>query len=134
MHFTGTDMAAEDYHTDFYDPLETIDPSEEDYEIMAFNANLYRQKQQAIIEGQIKASDIMSNQFYVGHPRVFQDNWGHENIDAAVEHATRLTQETSQDHFVVQIVRLVRRKVAPVQVEIIPNPARPRRKTVRRGR
>lgn len=129
-------MSAEDYHTDFYDPPEAIDPSEEDYEIMAFRDSLYRQKYAlASGNGQIKASDIMKNQFYVGHPRVFRDNWGHEDVDAAVEHATRLTRETGQDHFVVQIVRLVRRQVAPVQVKTIPNPARPsRRKAARRGR
>lgn len=61
---------------------------------------------------------IAKNKFYVGSPRAIDQNWGHRTLVKAVEHAGQLLDEQDMEEtFVVQIVRVVRRKRAPVEVQ-----------------
>jgi hypothetical protein len=62
-------------------------------------------------------SRILDNEFYVGAHSALDRSWGHRTLDAAIKHAERLLDEQDKDFaFVVQIVRVVRRKRVPVEV------------------
>ena len=62
--------------------------------------------------------DVAKNKFYVGSPKALQNNWGHRTLAKAVEHAEQvLDEQDMEETFVVQIVRVVRRRKAPVEVE-----------------
>jgi hypothetical protein len=64
--------------------------------------------------------ELQTNKFYVGSHLALDRAWGHPTIEAAVEHAKNLIEETGSDQFIVEIVRLVRRKNAPVEVKTVP--------------
>ena len=64
--------------------------------------------------------------FYVGSPKALSQNshhvggvWAKETLAEAVKHAQELCEKDGQEHFVVQIVRRVRRKVQPIVVETV---------------
>jgi len=57
------------------------------------------------------------NKFYIGSNSVFDRQWGHPTLTKAVDHARGLMEAQSKDEiFIVKIVRVVRRKTAPVEV------------------
>lgn len=62
--------------------------------------------------------------FYVGARHIALDpegasQYGHTDLQAAIDHAVRNCEETGEDQIVVQIVRRVRVKAAPVVVESV---------------
>ena len=60
------------------------------------------------------------NKFYVGSETVFGRNWGHTTLNAAVEHARSIMDRDNRDEtFVVQIVRVIRKKPVKTPIEII---------------
>lgn len=68
----------------------------------------------------IEKAEVKSNRFYVGSKSVFTKDWGHEKLADAVAHATELLEERDgEEQFVVQIVRVVRRKPQPIVVETV---------------
>lgn len=71
-------------------------------------------------ETRLEASEIKRNKFYVGSKSALKNNWGHDTLEAAVDHATKLIDQHESDQFIVKIVRLVRRKKAPVEVKVVP--------------
>ena len=57
-----------------------------------------------------------ANKFYVGSNSVFDRNWGHGTENAAINHARKLLDEQNKDEiFIVKIVKVVKRRVAPVE-------------------
>lgn len=62
---------------------------------------------------------LKANRFYVGSPRALRDGWGKPTLAEAVEHAKAQLESTGEDQFVVQIVRVVKKKEQPVVVEAI---------------
>jgi hypothetical protein len=62
---------------------------------------------------------IKANRFYVGSERALRTGWGKPTLAEAVEHAKKLQAETGEDQFVVQIVRVVKKKEQPVIVEAV---------------
>lgn len=61
---------------------------------------------------------IQRNKFYVGAHSVLNWNWGHPTLPQALKHAEKLMDENgSEEVFVVQIIRVVRRRKATVEVE-----------------
>lgn len=61
----------------------------------------------------------IDRKFYVGSLAVFSPGNGHAkaSLAEAVAEATKLAQDTEQDQFVVQIVRVVRLQKRPVSVQ-----------------
>lgn len=61
--------------------------------------------------------------FYVGSKSVMpagsNAQWAKGTLKEAIAHATTLCEQTGQDQFVVQVVRVVRRKTPPVVVETV---------------
>jgi hypothetical protein len=55
------------------------------------------------------------NKFYVGADSVFARNWGHPTLEKAIEHASTLLNGRNEV-FIVKIVKVVRKKVAPIEV------------------
>lgn len=70
----------------------------------------------------ITKDDIKANQFYVGSNSIFTRNngkgWGHNNINAAIEHAKSLLRgkDETEEVFIVKIVKVVRKKQQPIEV------------------
>lgn len=62
---------------------------------------------------------LKANRFYVGSERALRTGWGKPTLAEAVEHAKQLQAETGDDQFVVQIVRVVKKKEQPVIVEAV---------------
>jgi hypothetical protein len=66
---------------------------------------------------------IEQNKFYIGSNTIFQKSggWGHPNVEDAVRHAQQMLQmdESKTEVFIVEIVRVVRRKPIEVDVETI---------------
>lgn len=62
---------------------------------------------------------LKANRFYVGSDKALRTGWGKPTLAAAVEHAKQLLEDTGEDQFVVQIVRVVKKKVQPVVVEAV---------------
>lgn len=60
---------------------------------------------------------LAANKFYVGSPSALVKNWGHPTLAKAVKHAEELTDSTNEEHFIVQIIRVVKYKKQPVIVE-----------------
>jgi hypothetical protein len=118
-------MAAEDYHADFYDHprghtlLDPVD-DQDDYfsekewrDLMAANRGASKTQQK-----QTRNDKIKRNKFYVGAESALDRNWGHPTLPKAIAHAEELMEEQGRDEmFVVQIIRVVRRRKAPVEVE-----------------
>lgn len=61
--------------------------------------------------------ELDNNRFYVGHPRVFKDGWGHPSLEDAIEHGCDLMADGREECFIVQIVRVLRREQQPVKIE-----------------
>lgn len=63
---------------------------------------------------------IAKNKFYIGSKSVFnrgQHGWGHRTIDGALTHAKGMIElEKEEEVFIVKIVKVIRRKTAPVEV------------------
>lgn len=60
---------------------------------------------------------IQRNKFYVGADSALERNWGHPTLAKAVAHAEEVMDEQDRDAvFIVQIIRVVRRKRSPVEV------------------
>ena len=59
-----------------------------------------------------------ANKYYVGSNSVFNGrNWGHPTENLAIKHAQKLMEDNDQDEiFIVKIVKVIRRKVAPVEI------------------
>lgn len=73
---------------------------------------------------EITKERLKKNKFYVGSIKALRDNWGHATLADATKHATEMIQnrpnfgpETDEPKFIVKIVRVVRKKAAPVVVE-----------------
>ena len=65
--------------------------------------------------------EIKDNRFYVGSQRVFRQNWGHSTVEEAIQHGRELMDEQGEDEaFIVQIIRVLRRKPTPVIVQVVP--------------
>jgi len=80
---------------------------------MAANRGASRTQQK-----QSRADKIKRNKFYVGAEGALDRNWGHPTLPKAINHAEQLMDEQGRDEmFVVQIIRVVRRRKAPVEVE-----------------
>lgn len=63
---------------------------------------------------------LKANRFYVGSPQTLRGaGWGKPTLAEAVEHAKQLLESTGEEQFVVQIVRVVRKKEQPVVVETV---------------
>lgn len=63
------------------------------------------------------ADKIKRNKFYVGAESALERNWGHPTLAKAVAHAEELMEEQDQEQvFVVQIIRVVRRRRMPAEV------------------
>lgn len=63
---------------------------------------------------------VQNNKFYIGANSVFDRNWGHKTPEAAIQHARKLMESQGGDeYFVVKIIKVVRRAVAPIKVEDI---------------
>lgn len=62
----------------------------------------------------------ITKKFYVASRSMIdgsRTDWPHETLDEAIEHATQLAEETEKDQAVVQIIKIVKLKKAPVVVE-----------------
>jgi hypothetical protein len=59
----------------------------------------------------------VTKKFYVGKASVVNSDWAHETLQAAINHAKRLAEESETEQIVVQIVRVVRIPKRPVIVE-----------------
>lgn len=105
-------MAFDDYHDaydlydmqyemDFYDPTSTPEYEKRIKQIMKNSTKKYER-----------------NKFYVGSDSVFNGrDWGHPTLNAAVKHGEELLTDNDKDEvFIVKIVRVIRRKKAPVEV------------------
>lgn len=80
---------------------------------MAANRGASRTQQK-----QTRADKITRNKFYVGAESALDRNWGHPTLPKAIAHAEELMNEQDRDEmFVVQIIRVVRRRKMPVEVE-----------------
>ncbi len=101
------DMA--DYYTDHTTLLE--DEEEE------MSKALMKQRPVRKTQTQKQAEVIAANKFYVGSHRALDNRWGHKTLPAAIKHAEQLMDEQEQEFmFVVEIVRVVRRRRLPAQV------------------
>lgn len=66
----------------------------------------------------------LKDKFYVAADRIVDGNchssWRKPTIEAAVQHAKELMETGDTDvKYIVQIVRVVRRKKMPIQVEVV---------------
>jgi hypothetical protein len=61
---------------------------------------------------------VKDNKFYVGSHSALERDWGHATLEAAVAHAEELLDASPgrEFTFVVQIVRIVKRRRVPVTV------------------
>lgn len=67
------------------------------------------------------------NRFYIGSDSVFNGrNWGHKTLPEAIAHAEKLItgrdpygNDAKEEVFIVQIVRVVRKKKIPIEIEVI---------------
>ena len=58
-----------------------------------------------------------ANKYYVGSNSIFSRGWGHPTETKAIQHAKELLDEQNQDEiFIVKIVKVVKRRVAPVEI------------------
>lgn len=58
-----------------------------------------------------------NNKFYVGSNSVFDRNWGKRTLPEAIKQAQNVMEAQGQDEvFIVKIVKVVRRKQAPIEV------------------
>ena len=58
-----------------------------------------------------------ANKYYIGSNSIFGRDWGHPTLTGATVHATKLMEADGlEETFIVKIVRVVRKKVAPVEV------------------
>lgn len=70
----------------------------------------------------LKTSQLKENKFYIGSNSIINrgtKGWGHPTVEEAVEHAQQLLsgQEAATECFIVEIVKVVRRKPINVTVE-----------------
>lgn len=57
------------------------------------------------------------NKFYVGSDSIFGRNWGHPTLTKAIIHAKALLENENKDEiFIVQIVKVVKKQSAPVEI------------------
>lgn len=59
---------------------------------------------------------IKKRKFCVGSLQA-QTRDGRETLAQAIEHATRLVENTGEDQFIVKVIKVVRRKTPPIVVE-----------------
>jgi hypothetical protein len=116
-------MAAEDWHDDFYDPPELEDDPRESNISICYDQLKNREKKPAM---------KINNKFYVSADRVitnaeqmtgkrFPGTWTHKTLAEAIKHAEELLEQdpACECKAIVQIIRVVRRKKAPVIVEMV---------------
>ena len=70
----------------------------------------------------IKKQQLEDNKFYIGSNSIFQrggKGWGHPTEAEAVEHAQRMLSEQpgTGEVFIVEIIKVVRRKPIDVDIE-----------------
>lgn len=126
-------MAAEDYHTDFFDPPEeddgAIDWDVYDQMVGRYGHPIGRRKMPKSVAAtqrditsntrrkQQVDDKIQRNKFYVGSPRALDNNWGHPTLAKAIRHAEEVMEDQDMEStFIVQIIRVVRRKRMPAEV------------------
>lgn len=60
----------------------------------------------------------IKKRFYVGSvSTITNGDWTHRTIEEAIEHAKRLVEDSDEEQYIVQVIRVVRRKSTPVIVE-----------------
>lgn len=59
----------------------------------------------------------LEKKFYIASGVMVSDQWGHETLEAAVEHATRLAEEKKSSYRVVQVLKVVKLAAPPIVVE-----------------
>lgn len=68
----------------------------------------------------MKKADIDNNKYYIGSNSVFNrgtSGWGHRTLEGAITHAQSMIQLENKDEvFIVKIVKVVKRKAAPIEV------------------
>lgn len=68
----------------------------------------------------ITKDHVKKNKFYVGSKSALERAWGHATVQGALEHASKLVDDSDgEDQFIVKIVRVVRRVKQPVKVEVV---------------
>jgi len=65
----------------------------------------------------VKQDQYKRNKFYIGSDSIFGRNWGRRTLPEAIKHAQELMEEQDKEEvFIVKIVKVVRRKRAPIEV------------------
>ena len=68
-----------------------------------------------------KGKELKDRQFYVGSKQIFpggnNEDWANGTIEDALAHAQKMVEETGEDQFVAKIIRVVRKRPTPVDVE-----------------
>lgn len=60
------------------------------------------------------------NKFYVGAESALTRNWGWSTLDRAMQHGKEIMDsEDREEVFIVQIVRVLRRRKSPIEVEVV---------------
>lgn len=86
-----------------------------DLHFMTFRSNMERLRK----KNMLTIPKTIKKRFYVGSLSVFQSGNNHlkTTLSEAVDNAKRKLEETDEEQFVVQIVRVVRREQKPIIVE-----------------
>ncbi len=86
-----------------------------DLDFMTFRSNMERLRK----KNMLTIPKTIKKRFYVGSLSVFQNGNNHlkTTLSEAVDDAKRKLEETDEEQFVVQIVRVVRREQKPIIVE-----------------
>ncbi len=78
-------------------------------------------RQKLILQGAtvLNKKKLEDNKFYIGSTSIFNKGWGHPTEAEAVEHAQRMLSEQPEtgEVFIVEIIKVVRRKPVEVDVE-----------------
>lgn len=68
-----------------------------------------------------KGKDLTDRRFYIGSKQIFpggnNPDWAHATIADAEAHAQKMIEETGEDQFIVKIIRVVRKRPTPVDIE-----------------
>lgn len=67
---------------------------------------------------------MIKKKFYIGSRKTIEngisvngDDWTHATLEKAIEHAKELVEESGETQYVVQVVRIIKRKDNPIVVE-----------------
>lgn len=65
----------------------------------------------------VKENRYKNNRFYVGSDSVFDRGWGKKTLNEAIKQAQEVMENQGRDEvFIVKIIKVVRRKQAPIEV------------------